>query len=333
MISTMKNELTTPLRCLLASALTLCAMVAAAQTAPPFPSKPVRIIVPATAGDGSDILARTVGQELASLLGQSVLIENRPGAGGSVAADAVAKATPDGYTLMLANGSSHGVTPSLYPRLPYDSIRDFATVTLIGTAPNALVVSSTLPVNTFAEFVTYVRARPGRLNIASAGNGSLSHLAGEWLKSASKLDMVHVPYRGATPALTDLTSGQVAAMVINIPTIQPLLRAGKLKVLATSGARRAGSLPDAPTLAESGLTGYESLAWFGLIAPAKTPPEVINRLATDAQRAIAAPAVRERLAAFGADPVGSSPAEFGSFMRSEIAKYAKIIRDANVRID
>ena len=298
-----------------------------------YPTKPIRIVVPATAGDGSDVLARTVGQELTNLLGQTIIVENRPGAGGSVAADVVAKAAPDGYTLMLANGSSHGVTPSLYPRLPYDTLRDFAPVTLIGTAPNALVVGTSLPAANFAEFAAYVRARPGRLNIASAGNGSLSHLAGEWLKSAAAIDMVHVPYRGATPALADLVSGQTAAMVINIPTIQPLLRAGKLRVLATTGAKRAVSLPDVPTIAESGLRGYETVAWFGLVAPAKTPTDIVNRLASDTARALAAPAVRERLIAFGAEPVGNTPAEFGLFIRGEIAKYAKIIRDANVKVD
>ncbi|MEO7404880.1 MAG: tripartite tricarboxylate transporter substrate-binding protein, partial [Burkholderiales bacterium] len=228
------------------------ALVFCVPTQAQYPGKSIRLIVPATAGDGSDILARALGQELGARMGQPIVIDNRPGAGGSIASDLVAKAPADGYTLLLGNGSSHGVTPGLYPKLPYDSVRDFAPITLIATAANALVVSAALAANSPAELIALARAKPGRLNIASAGSGSLSHLSGELFKSMAGIDMVHIPYRGATPALADLAGGDIAAMVINIPTILPLARAGKIRAIATTGARRATALPDVPTLAESG---------------------------------------------------------------------------------
>ena len=316
------------IHCLAPLALIFCV-----PTQAQYPGKPIRLIVPATAGDGSDILARALGQELGARMGQSIVIENRPGAGGSIASDLVAKAPADGYALLLGNGSSHGVTPGLYPKLPYDAVRDFAPITLIATAANALVVSAALPASTPAELIALARAKPGRLNIASAGSGSLSHLSGELFKSMAGIDMVHIPYRGATPALADLAGGDIAAMVINIPTMLPLARAGKIRAIATTGARRAAALPDVPTLAESGLAGYQTLAWFGLLAPAKTPGDIITRLHAETVRALRAPAVAERIAAFGAEPQGSSPTEFGTFIVSEITKYTRVIRDANVKVD
>lgn len=307
--------------------------MAGAALAQSWPTKPVRLIVPATAGDGSDILARTLAQELGPALGQSLVIENRPGAGGSIAAAEAARAAPDGYTVMLANGSSHAVTPSLYPKLPYDTLRDFAPVTLIALSPNVLVVNAALPPKSAQELVAYAKARPGRMNIASAGQGSISHLAAELFKSAAGVDIVNIPYRGAAPALADVASGEVSAMLINIPSALPLIRAGKVRALATTGTRRAVALADVPTLQEAGIRGAETTAWFALVVPTRTPDTVIRRLQSETAKALAAPTVRERLTAMGADPVGNSPDEFGAFMRAEIAKYAKVIRDAGIRLE
>lgn len=293
----------------------------------------MRLVVPATAGDGSDILARTLAQELGPALGQSIIVENKPGAGGSIAAAEVARAAPDGYTVMLGNGSSHAVTPSLYPKLPYDTVRDFAPVTLLALSPNVLVVNAALPPKTLAEFVAYAKARPGRLNVGSAGQGSISHLAAELFKSAAGLDIVNVPYKGAAPALADVASGEVSAMLINIPSVLPLLRAGKLRALATTGARRAPALADLPTLSEAGIRGAETTAWFALFVPTRTPAPVIQRLQAESAKALAAPAIRDRLAAMGAEPSGGTPAELDTFMRAEIAKYAKVIREAGIRLE
>ena len=308
-------------------------LLASAPASAQYPAKPVRIVVPSTAGDGSDVLARTLAKALGESLGQTFLIENKPGAGGSIGADVVAKAAPDGYTLFLGNGSSHGVTPSLYARLPYDSINDFAPVALIATAANLLVVNAGLPVSTYADFARLAREQPGKVTIASAGNGSLSHLSVELLKSTARIDLLHVPYKGAAPGVTDVTGGQVQAMIINIPTVMPLVKAGKLKALAVTSAKRAVSLPEVPTLAESGLAGYETLAWFGFLAPARTPPEVLATLHREVQKALAKPEVREALARLGAEPSGIGPAEFAGFIKSEIAKYAKVIKDAGIKVD
>ncbi len=298
-----------------------------------WPTKPLRLFVPSTAGDGSDVLARLVTRPLGEALGQTFVIENRPGAGGSIAAVAMLGAAADGYTLMLGNGSSHGVTPGLYPRLPYDTLRDFTAVTLIATSPNLLLVHPSLPVRSMAEFLSYVRANPGKLNIASAGNGSLSHLSVELLRSQGQLELVNVGYKGAAPALNDLVAGQVNAMIINIPSALTLLQAGKLRALASTSARRTSLMPELPTLAESGLPGYDTVAWFGLVAAAKTPPEMVARLHAETQKVLARPELREQLARLGAEPATLSSEAFAGFMRNEVTKYSKIIRDAGIKVE
>ena len=296
-----------------------------------YPARPIRLIVPATAGDGSDVLARLVGRHLSDALGQPVVIENRPGAGGSIAAAIVATAAPDGHTLMLANGSSHGVTPGLYPKLPYDTLKDFAAITMIASSPNLLVVNPSFPAHTIAEFLAYARANPGRINIASAGNGSLSQLSVEMLKGLGRIDLVNVGYKGAAPALNDLVAGQVQAMIINIPSTLPLVKAGKLRALAATSARRTPLLPDLPTLAEAGLSAYETLAWFGLVAPANTPPAVIAKLQSETAKVLARSDMREQLAGMGAEASGNTPAAFAAFMQSEISKYGRVIREAGIK--
>ena len=308
-------------------------LLAAGGAAAQYPARPVKIVVPATAGDGSDVLARTMAKALGESLGQQFVIENKPGAGGSIGADTVAKAAPDGYTLFLGNGSSHGVTPGLYPRLPYDSVNDFAPVALISTAANLLVTNSGMPAATYADFARLAREQPGRVSIASAGNGSLSHLSVELLKSMARIDLLHVPYKGAAPGVADVAGGQVQAMIINIPTVMALVKAGKLKPLAVTSAKRAASLPEVPTLAESGLAGYETLAWFGLLAPAKTPPDIVAALHREVQKALARPEVRDTLVRLGSEPSGFGPTEFAAFIRSEIAKYSRIIKDASIKVE
>ena len=298
-----------------------------------YPTRPVKIVVPSTAGDGSDLLARTLAKAMSESLGQQFVIENKPGAGGSIGAVVVAKAAPDGYTLFLGNGSSHGVTPGLYPRLPYDTVNDFAPVALIATAANVLVVGSDVPVASYADFARLAREQPGRVTIASAGNGSLSHLSVELLRSMAKLDLLHVPYKGGAPGIADVAGGQVQAMIINIPSVMPLVKAGKLKALAATSAKRPASLPEVPTLAESGVAGYETLAWFGLLAPAKTPPEITTALHREVQKALARPEVRETLARLGSEASGMGPGDFQAFIKSEIAKYGKVIKDAGIKAD
>jgi len=298
-----------------------------------YPSRPVRIVVPATAGDGSDVLARTIAKSLTESMGQPFVIDNKPGAGGSLAADAVAKATPDGYTIFLANGSTHGPTPSLYPNLPYDSVRDFAPITMISSAANVLVVGAGVRASTVAEFIALAKKQPGKMTLASAGNGSISHLSAELLKSMAGIDVLHVPYKGASPALVDIASGQVDGMVINIPTVLPLLQGGKLKILGVTSLKPAASLPNVPTLDASGVPGYETTAWFGFMVPAKTPPEIVQALYTKTRQALAQPEVKATLARQGAEPADMTPLEFSAFVRNHIAKYAKVIKDANVKLE
>lgn len=313
------------------AALTL--LQAAVAHAQAYPSRPVRIVVPATAGDGSDVLARTIAKSLTESMGQSFVIDNKPGAGGSLAADAVAKAAPDGYTIFLANGSTHGPTPSLYPNLPYDSVRDFAPITMISSAANVLVVGAGVRASSVAEFIALAKKQPGKMTLASAGNGSISHLSAELLKSMAGIDVLHVPYKGASPALVDIASGQVDGMVINIPTVLPLLQGGKLKILGVTSLKPAASLPNVPTLDASGVPGYETTAWFGFMVPAKTPPEIVQALYAKTRQALAQPEVKATLARQGAEPADMTPLEFSAFVRSHIAKYAKVIKDANVKLE
>jgi len=298
-----------------------------------YPNRPVRIVVPAGPGDGSDVLARTLAKSLGESLGQPFVIDNKPGAGGSLAADAVAKAAPDGYTIFLANGSTHGPTPSLYPNLPYDSLQDFVPVTMISSAANVLVVGAGVQANGVGQFIALAKKQPGKLTIASAGNGSISHLSAEMFKAMAGIDLMHVPYKGASPALLDIASGQVDAMIINIPTVLPLLQGGKLRILGVTSLKPAASLPSAPTLDASGVPGYETTAWFGFMVPARTPPVIVQTLYAKTRQALAQPEVKATLARQGAEPADMTPAEFAVFVRGHIAKYARVIKDAKVKLE
>ena len=298
-----------------------------------YPSKPIRLIVPFAAGGGNDNVARLVGKRLADSLGQPVLVDNRPGAGGMVGAELAAKSAPDGYTLFLGGVGSHAINPNLHEKLPYDPIKDFAPVELLAQAPLVLVVHPSVPANSVAELTAYARAHPGKLNFASNGNGSSSQLAAVMFDSMAGVDMVHVPYKGLSPALTDLLSGQVQLMFSSVVAILPHIKAGKLRALAVTGAKRLASLPELPTIAESGLPGYEASSWYGILAPAGTPRNIVARLNAELTKALEQPEVRASLLAEGAEPVGGSPEAFAAHIRAEKERLGKLIRDAKIRLE
>lgn len=298
-----------------------------------YPDKPVRLVVPFPAGGSVDFLGRLMAQKLSESLAQQVIVDNRPGAGGTIGADIVAKAVPDGYTLLLGTVSTHGINPSLYARMPYDAIKDFAPITQISDMPNILLVNPSLGVNSVRELVLLAKAKPGQLAFASGGNGTTQHLSGELFARLAGIEMIHVPYKGGAPAITDLLGGQVQVMFDNIIIPLPHVRAGRLRALAVTSAQRSPVVPELPTMAESGYPGYNITSWTGLFAPAGTPKDVVNRLNHDAVNALKAAAVRRRLAQDGVEVVGSSPSEFGAFMRSEQVRWAKIVKESGARID
>jgi len=318
-------------RCALVAVLAvLVACPALGQT---YPSKPIRLIVPFAAGGGNDNIARLVGKRLNESLGQPLVIDNRPGAGGVLGAELAAKSAPDGYTLFLGGVGSHAVNPNLIEKLPYDPIRDFAPVILLAKAPLILVVHPSVPARTLSEFVEYARKNPGKLNFASNGNGSSAQLAAVMFGSMARVDMVHVPYKGLAPALTDLLSGQVQLMFSSVVAILPHIKAGKLRALAVTGEKRMPSLPEVPTVAESGFPGFEASSWYGILAPAGTPREIVTRLNTEFTRALEQPEVRKTLLADGAEPVGGTPESFAAYIRSEKERMGKLIRDANIHLE
>jgi len=314
-------------------AMLLAAFLAEPAFAQVYPSKPIRLIVPFAAGGGNDNMARLVGKRLADSLGQPVLVDNRPGAGGVVGAELAAKSAPDGYTLFLGGVGSHAINPNLHEKLPYDPIRDFAPVALLAQAPLILVVHPSVPVGNIAEFVAYARAHPGRLNFASNGNGSSSQLAAVMFDSMAGVDMVHVPYKGLAPALSDLLAGEVQLMFSSVVAILPHIKAGKLRALAVTGGKRLASMPELPTIAESGLPGYEASSWYGILAPAGTPRDIVVRLNAELAKALEQPEVRSSLLAEGAEPAGGSPERFAAHILTEKERLGKLIRDAHIRLE
>jgi len=314
----------------LAIVLLCTATLAGAQQ---FPAKPLHLIVPFPPGGGNDTVARAIAQQIGPDLGQPVVIDNRPGAGGSVGAELAAKAPADGHTLFLAGVGSHAVNPNLHAKLPYDPVKDFAPITLVASAPSVLVVNPAVPARTLAEFTSYARAHPGKLNYASNGNGSAAQLAAALYESMADVRMVHVPYKGIAPALTDLLSGEVQLMFGTIVALVPQIQAGKLRALAVTSRKRSSLLTDVPTLAESGLPDYEAGSWYGILAPAGTPREVIDRLHGAIVKALKQPDVAKRLAAEGAEVIGSTPDEFAAHIKAEIARVAAVVRAAGIRIE
>ena len=298
-----------------------------------YPSRPIRFIVPFPPGGGNDTMARTIGNKLAAALGQQIVVDNRAGAGGVIGAELAAHAAPDGYTVFLGGVASHGIVPNLQPRLGYDPVRDFAPVSLIASAPLILVVHPSVPAKSVKELVELAKARPGQLNFASNGTGGSSHLAAELFEMMTGTDMVHVPYKGLSPALTDLLSGQVQLMFSSTVAMLPQVRAGRLRPLAMTSAKRSAAMPEVPTVAESGAPGYETASWYGVLAPAGTAKTVIDRLNREIVQAVQLPDVRARLMGEGAAPVGGTPAEFAAHIKRELARWALVVKQAKIKPD
>ena len=313
----------------LVTAATAATLPAAAQ---PYPSRPIRIIVPFAPGGPADLLARTLGQKMQESWGQSVVADNKPGAGGNLGMDLAAKAAPDGYTLVIAPTGNLTVNPHLGP-LPYDVFRDLAPVTQLATVENVLVVHPGIAANSVQELVALARAKPGTLSFASPGAGSQAHVAGEFLKGMTATDMVHIPYKGTGPALNDLLGGQLSMMFSQMSSALPHIRAGKLRALGVASLRRSALLPALPTVAEQNLPGFEAVSWYALMAPAGTPSDVLGRLQADSARILRLPDVREKLAALGAEAVGNRPEELAAIIKSESARWQKVVKDANIKAD
>jgi tripartite-type tricarboxylate transporter receptor subunit TctC len=304
-------------------------LLPASAAAQDFPSKPIRLIVPFPAGGPNDIIARVVGQRMSELIKQPVLIDNRGGQAGVLGTDAVAKANPDGYTIGITSASSLAISPSM-EKVPYDARKDFAPVTLIVTVPEMLVVASNVPAKNMDELVALAKAQPGKLNFASSGPGSLPHLAGELLKLTARIDVVHVPYRGAAPAINDLLGQQVQMTFLDLPVILPHIKAGTLRPIALGAPQRAPTAPDVPTTAEVGMPGLRIENWYGMLAPAKTPEQIVTTLNRIANEAMADPGVKQKLADQGLTVAGDTPEHFRGFIDAEIEKWAKVIKDAGV---
>jgi tripartite-type tricarboxylate transporter receptor subunit TctC len=323
---------------LLAFALAALAPLGFAQGAAGWPNKPVRIVVPFAPGGTTDILARALAPELSKAFGQTFVIENKPGAGGNTGADLVAKSPPDGYTLLMGTVGTQSINPSLYPKMPYDAVKDFAPITLFAGVPNVLVINpakaQAMKITDVKSLIAYAKANPGKLNMASSGNGTSIHLSGELFKSMTGTYMVHFPYRGSGPALLDLIGGTMDVMFDNLPSALPQIKAGKLTALAVTSGERSVALPDVPTIAEAGpVKGFEASSWFGLLAPAGTPPEIVNRLQQETAKALATPALKERLVSQGAIPSGNTPAQFTQFIAAEAKKWAQVVKTSGAKVD
>jgi tripartite-type tricarboxylate transporter receptor subunit TctC len=296
-----------------------------------YPSRPIRIVVAFTAGGTTDIIARLVGKKMTDAWGQPVVVDNRPGAGGNLGSNLVAKAPPDGYTLLIGSVGPLAVNATLYPNMPYDNLKDFAPICLVAEVPNMLVVHPSVPVHTVQDLVDLARAKPGTLNYGSTGNGTTGHLSGELLNEQAKIDLVHIPYRGAT-AVTDLL-GQIQLMFATIPSVIQHVRSGSLRAIAVTSSRRSAALPEIPTVAESGYPGFEASSWYGFVAPAGTPDPIIRKLHALIAGIVNAPDINEQLSSQGADPVGNTPEEFGAYMRRETEKWAKVVKASGIRLD
>ncbi|MBI3702568.1 MAG: tripartite tricarboxylate transporter substrate binding protein [Rhizobiales bacterium] len=302
--------------------------VVAAET---YPSRPIKLVVPFPPGGPNDIIARVIGQRMSELLGQQIVIDNRGGAGGVVGTDAVAKAAPDGYTIGICSAGAIAISASLVEKVPYDSTKDLTPITLVATVPELLVVPESLPVKTFQELVAMAKAQPGKLNFASSGPGSMPHLAGELLKINAKIDIVHVPYRGAAPAVNDLLGGQVQMVFLDTPVLLPHIKSGKFRALAVAAKERAPSVPDVPTMGELGLASVDAENWYGMVGPANLPKDIVDKLNKAAADAMKSPEVIAKLSPQGAKLVGDSPEKFGAFIKSEIVKWGAVVKASGAK--
>jgi len=306
---------------------------AASAHAQAYPSKPIRIIIAQAPGSATDVISRVVGNRLQESLGQPIVIEARPGAGGAVGTEAAARSAPDGYTLFMANNSTHGSNPALYPKLPYDAVKDFAPITLVAAVPYVLVVDPSLPVSSVDQLIALAKSKPGKMNYASAGNGSTHHFCGELLKSMAGIDVQHIPYKGSPPAIAGLLGGEVSLMFANLTDIGGQLKSGKVKALAVTTAKRASLLPEVPTLAEAGLPGFEIGSWFGLLAPAGTPAAIVSRLNAETVKVLGRSDVQATLGAQGLELAPGSPEQFAAHIKSEIAKFTRIAKAAGIKAE
>jgi tripartite-type tricarboxylate transporter receptor subunit TctC len=298
-----------------------------------YPTKPVRMIVPYPPGGGNDTLGRLFAAKLSERMGQPFVVENRPGAGTMIGTEAAAKSPPDGYTILLSSIATHALSPNLYARVPYDPIKDFAPITLLGIAPTVLVANKDLAANSLADFISLAKAKPGHFTYASGGNGTPPHINGEVFKALAGVDLLHVPFKGGGPALADLIAGRVHVMLDTAASAMPHVRGGRLRALAISAPQRSAEYPDVPTFAEAGLPQYETNAWYSMHAPAGTPPDIVRRLNAELVAILKDPDILARFKQLSTEPVGNSPEEFAAFVRTELEKYARIIKAANIRLD
>lgn len=313
-------------------AATLLAALSVSATAQTYPSKPIRIIVAYTPAGTTDILARAVGQKMTESWGQTVIVDNRPGANGNIGTELAANATPDGYTLLMGTAATHGINNTLYPALKWDAVRDFAPVSLTARVPNVLVVNNSLPVKSVKELIAWGKSNTGKLNHGSPGLGSTGHLSAELFKTAAALHMTHVPYKGSAPTLADLVAGQIQVVIDNLPPYLPHVQSGKIRGLAVTTAKRSSAAPNLPTMQEAGVAGYEAGSWFGMLAPAKVPRDIVIKLSAENDRILKLPDVKERLSSQGAEPAGGKPEDFAAFIRSEQAKWRKVITQAGIKL-
>jgi tripartite-type tricarboxylate transporter receptor subunit TctC len=311
----------------------LFACIATVASAQSYPNRAIRLVVPFPAAGTTDILARAAAQKLTEAFGQSVVVDNRPGAAGNIGSDLVAKSAPDGYTLLMGTVGTHAINPSLYSKMPYDHVKDFVPVVLVAGVPNVLVVNPALPVNSVADLIKLAKDKPGQINFASSGSGTSIHLSGELFKTMAGVDMTHVPYKGSSPALIDLIGGQVQLMFDNLPSALPQIKAGKLRAIAVTSMKRAPVLPDIPTINESGLPGFEASSWFGVLAPAGTPPSIVAKINAEVNKWLQSADAREKLLGQGAEAAGGSPEQFANYIRAESEKWAKVVKASGAKVD
>jgi tripartite-type tricarboxylate transporter receptor subunit TctC len=330
MIGSNRRRLATILSAICVAAAILTPAPVAAQSA--YPSKPIKIIAPVQPGGGVDLVARTIADRLGQALGQSIIVENQSGGGGSIASMATARAAPDGYTLMVGYVGTHGTNPAVR-KLPYDAVKDFTPIAMVGGTPNILVVPPSLPANTLKEFVAYVHANPGKLSYGSSGPGTLTHLAMEQLKVAADLDMIHVPYRGIGPAITDILGGQTQALFPGLAAALPHIKAGTIKPLAVTGIKRHPLLPEVPTFEELGYKGFDGVQWYGIVGPANMPATIVKRLNEEINKLLANPELRERLSSEALEPMPMSPEQFGQYMRDDIDKWSRLAKARNIQLN
>jgi tripartite-type tricarboxylate transporter receptor subunit TctC len=308
------------------------AQTAAQTSAASFPNKPLRIVVTFTTGGAPDIIARLLGERFTAAWGQPVIIDNKPGSGGNIGADFVAKAAPDGYTLVLGTVGTHSINGALYVKMPYDMVRDFTPVSLLATTPNLLVINNDVPAKTLQELITLGK-REGKMSFASPGSGTSVHVSGELFKSLTGIDMLHIPYKGRASAIPDLLGGRVTMMFDNMPSSLPLVREGKLRALGVTSLTRSAAAPDIPTIAEQGLPGFEAVSWFAMFAPPATPKAVVEKIQTEIQRILKQPEIAKKLTDIGLEPVGSTSEELAVYQRAEIAKWAKVVKDSGAKVE